>query len=69
VQAIKAVPIHRGTNNIAEAQALLIGLVLAKERQFNKIHIEGNRVANYLTNLGCDDVNFVVFSQYTQYFE
>ena len=69
MQAIKAVPIPPGTNNIAEAQALLIGLVSAKKRQFNKIIIEGNGVAIYLANLGCDDVNFEAFSPYTQYFE
>ena len=35
-------PLPIGTNNIAEAHALLAGLLLAKQGCFNRLHIEGD---------------------------
>ena len=42
VIAIKVDVLLDGTNNLAEAQALLIGLILAKRCNVSTIHIEGD---------------------------
>ncbi|GLJ48440.1 hypothetical protein SUGI_1022440 [Cryptomeria japonica] len=40
--ALKAMPISPGTNNMAEACALLEGLAMAKDLNFKYLHIEGD---------------------------
>ena len=40
--AIMVYPIMDRTNNIIEAQALLIGLALVKKGQFHRVNIEGD---------------------------
>ena len=42
VVEIKISPLPIDTNNIAEAHALLAGLLLAKQGCFNRLHIEGD---------------------------
>ena len=42
IVAITASPFHIGTNNMAKAQALLAGLILAKQGNFCSLHIEGD---------------------------
>ena len=42
VLAISSSPLPNGTNNSAETQALLVGLVLLKTGNFHRVHIEGD---------------------------
>ena len=42
VVAITVSPLPINTNNMAEAQALLAGLILAKQGNFHPLHIEGD---------------------------
>ena len=42
VLAITMDPLPIGTNNMAKAQSLLSGLILAKKGNFHQVHIEGD---------------------------
>ena len=42
VLAISSSPLPDGNNNLAETQALLVGLVLLKTGNFHRVHIEGD---------------------------
>ena len=42
VMAIIVSPLPINTNNMAEAQALLVGFILEKQGNFHRLHIEGD---------------------------
>ena len=48
VVAIKADVLPVGTSNLAEAQALLAGLILAKRCNVSSIHIEGDSLLSLI---------------------